>query len=85
MSIPEVRAAAEAAERVVLTGVVSECCVLSTAFAAIDMGCHVVWLKDAVSGFDRDKERGAELPVGKGGAGPVKRDGKEIVLKWILS
>ena len=61
MSIPEVRAAAEAAERVVLTGVVSECCVLSTAFAAIDMGCHVVWLKDAVAGFDRDKERGAEL------------------------
>ncbi len=61
MSIPEVRAAAEEAERVVLTGVVSECCVLSTAFAAIDLGCHVVWLKDAVSGFDRDKERGAEL------------------------
>lgn len=61
MKIPEVAAAARKAGRVVLTGVVSECCVLSTAFEAIDLGCKVVWLTDGVSGFDREKEKAAEL------------------------
>lgn len=61
MKIPEVAAAAQKAGRIVLTGVVSECCVLSTAFEAIDIGCKVVWLTDGVSGFDREKEKAAEL------------------------
>lgn len=61
VSVPAIRDAAIRSERLVLTGVVSECCVLSTAFAAIDLGCHVLWLYDAVSGFDTPKERGAEL------------------------
>lgn len=62
---PDVRAAALRARdcggRVVLTGVVAECCVLWTACAAIDLGCHVLYLTDAVSGLDRPKEAAAEL------------------------
>lgn len=56
MRIPELRAAAERAGRVVLTGVMSECCVLSTCMEAIDMGCHVVYLRDACSGDDATME-----------------------------
>lgn len=56
MPIPEVREAAETAERVVITGVVAECCVLATAMEAIDMGCHVVYLRDAASGVDDEAE-----------------------------
>lgn len=52
MLIPEVRAAARTAGRIVVTGVVSECCVLATCMEAIDMGCHVVFLPDACSGVD---------------------------------
>lgn len=61
VSVPEIRDAAMHCGRLILTGVVSECCVLSTAFAAIDLGCHVLWIRDAVSGFDVPKEQGAEL------------------------
>lgn len=56
MHIPALRDAAEAAERVVITGVVSECCVLSTCLSLIDMGCRVVYLKDACSGIDETYE-----------------------------
>ena len=60
LKVPEVkRAALEATARggrVVLTGVVAECCVLSTAFDAIDLGCEFIYVTDAVSGFDRPKE-----------------------------
>lgn len=47
--------------RLVLTGVVSECCVLSTAMAAIDLGAKVVYLKDAVSGSNKETEKAVEL------------------------
>ena len=59
MHIPELRAAAEKAERVVITGVVSECCVLSTCLSLIDMGCRVVYLQDACSGVDAAYEAAA--------------------------
>lgn len=56
MTIPEVRSAAtECIERggsVVVTGVVSECCVIATALEAVDMGCPVIYLKDACAGAD---------------------------------
>lgn len=61
MQIPELRAAALAAKRVVLTGVVAECCVLFTAIDLIDMGCKLVYLKDACSGFTKEKEAATEL------------------------
>lgn len=47
--------------RVVITGVVAECCVLSTAMAAIDLGCKVIYLKDAVAGSSKKSEKAAKL------------------------
>jgi nicotinamidase-related amidase len=61
LSIPQIREAARTATRVVLTGVVAECCVLWTAVDAIDLGCKVIYLTDAVSGFTRQKEEATEL------------------------
>ena len=40
------------ADRIILTGVVSECCVLSTFFEGIDLGCKLIWLTDATSGLN---------------------------------
>ena len=60
MTVPEIReAAAQCTARggsVVLTGVVSECCVLSTAFEAIDLGCPVIYITDACAGCSDDLE-----------------------------
>lgn len=61
LSIPEVLQAAKRAERVVVAGVVAECCVLSTVFALIDAGIYTIYLTDGVSGLDREKEAAAEL------------------------
>ncbi|MBR1911613.1 MAG: isochorismatase family protein [Treponema sp.] len=61
MSIPFIREQARKADRVVLTGVVAECCVLYTALEAMDMGCKVIYLKDCVSGFTKEKEAATEL------------------------
>ncbi|MBQ9537903.1 MAG: isochorismatase family protein [Treponema sp.] len=61
MSIPMLRDAARWAGRVVLTGVVAECCVLFTAIDLIDMGCKLVYLTDACSGFTKEKEAATEL------------------------
>lgn len=61
LAIPEVYAAAKQAGRVVVTGVVAECCVLSTVLALMDAGIYVVYLTDAVSGLSREKEAATEL------------------------
>lgn len=61
LAIPEVLAAARRADRVIITGVVAECCVLSTVFALIDEGIYTVYLTDAVSGLDLPKEQATEL------------------------
>ena len=50
--VPTIRKAAQKADRVILTGVVSECCVLSTFFEGIDLGCKLIWLTDATSGLN---------------------------------
>ena len=34
------------------SSVVSECCVLSTFFEGIDLGCKLIWLTDATSGLN---------------------------------
>ena len=60
LAIPEVLEAARQADRVVITGVVAECCVLSTVFALIDAGIYTVYLTDGVSGLDREKEEATE-------------------------
>ena len=61
VSIPDLRDAALHAGRVVITGVVAECCVLFTAIDLIDLGCKLVYLTDACPGFTREKEAAAEL------------------------
>lgn len=60
LSVPEIQAAAAECIRrggsVVLTGVVSECCVLATAFQLIDMGCPVIYITDACAGISDELE-----------------------------
>lgn len=58
--ISEVRERACRAGRVVITGVVSECCVLSTVFSAIDEGCKIIYLRDAVAGVTRQADQEVE-------------------------
>lgn len=55
-SIDEVKNEANKASCVVVTGVVAECCVLSTVMSLIDAGIYVVYLKDAVAGIDEETE-----------------------------
>lgn len=56
MRIPEVAKAAGQAERVLLAGVVAECCVLSTMMEAIDDGHRVVYLTDCAAGQSQQNE-----------------------------
>lgn len=53
-SIDYVREAAIKASCVIVTGVVAECCVLSTVMSLIDAGVYVIYLKDAVAGINED-------------------------------
>ena len=57
MKIPELVARAKAAEHIVLTGVVAECCVLSTMMEAIDQGHSVIYLYDCISGQTEANEQ----------------------------
>ncbi len=60
-SIPALRTAAldtcARGGRIVLTGVVADCCVLSTAFAGIDLGCKLVYLPDACAALNETSEK----------------------------
>jgi nicotinamidase-related amidase len=60
-SHPYIRAAADRAMihggDIVLTGVVSECCVLSTFFQEADLGYRFVYLKDACAGLNDETEK----------------------------
>ena len=56
-SIEEVRNRATEASCVVVTGVVAECCVLSTVMSLIDAGVYVMYLKDAVAGINEETEK----------------------------
>ena len=60
LSVPEVKRAAKNAGRVIVCGVVAECCVLSTAMALIDEGCYVIYLRDASAGIDKKTEEAVE-------------------------
>ena len=57
MKIPEVVQAAKKADHIVLTGVVAECCVLSTMMEAIDQGHSVIFLYDCISGQSQENEQ----------------------------
>ncbi len=63
LAIPEVLAACKKADRVVVGGVVAECCVIATVWALIDAGIPVVYLTDGVSGFDQAKEDATTLTL----------------------
>lgn len=54
--IPELVKAARQADRVLLAGVVAECCVLSTMMEGIDQGHRIVYLTDCVSGQSEQNE-----------------------------
>ena len=47
---------AEGYDRILLSGVVAECCVLATLMAAMDAGKKVVYLTDCVAGQSADYE-----------------------------
>ena len=59
-AIPQVRELAKHASRVVISGVVAECCVLSTVLSAIDAGCKVIYLTDAVAGLSEVSRKETE-------------------------
>lgn len=63
LTVPEVREAALHCGRLVLTGVVADCCVLWTAMEAIDLGIPVVYITDAVAGIDDESEAAADRVV----------------------
>ena len=63
LAIPEVLEACKKADRVIVGGVVAECCVIATVWALIDAGIKTVYLTDGVSGFDRAKEDATELTL----------------------
>ena len=54
--IPEIREAISRYDRILLTGVVAECCILATMTSLIDEGAHVCYLKDAISGQSQEWE-----------------------------
>ena len=47
---PDLAGICKTYERIVITGVVAHCCILSTIFSAIDTGSKVIYLTDAISG-----------------------------------
>ena len=57
MDCAALRSRLEGKKRVVLTGVVAECCVLATMMDAIDLGYEVIYLYDCVSGFTDENEK----------------------------
>jgi nicotinamidase-related amidase len=56
LSIPEIAQSLGKYDSVVLSGVVAECCIVSTALALIDAGAHVIYLSDAVAGQNAGNE-----------------------------
>lgn len=57
LGAPEVREAVNKASCVAVTGVVAECCVLSTVLSLIDEGIYVIYLRDAVAGITEEAEQ----------------------------
>lgn len=56
LKCPAVRSRLEGKKRVVLTGVVAECCVMATMMDAIDLGYEVIYLYDCISGLTDENE-----------------------------
>lgn len=60
LKLPELKRMAKSASCVVITGVVAECCVLSTVMDLIDAGIYVIYVKDAISGIRPETEKAVE-------------------------
>lgn len=56
LKVEEIREKARHAKRIVLAGVVAECCVLATLMEAIDDGLKVIYLKDCIAGQSSENE-----------------------------
>lgn len=56
LTVPRIRDIALSCDHVLLSGVVAECCVLSTMMEAIDLGCHTVLLTDCIAGQTPENE-----------------------------
>lgn len=81
LSIPAVREAALQAERVIVAGVVAECCVLATVMALIDEGVPVIYLTDATAGINSETEAATELVLSGLEPLQIKRMSAEQYLK----
>lgn len=62
-TIPQLQELLQNVKRVVIAGVVAQCCVLATLIGLIDRGIEVVYLKDAVAGQNQDSEQMTEAIV----------------------
>lgn len=54
--IEELIALAKQSDRVLLSGVVAECCVSATLLEGIDLGFEIIYLTDCISGQSRENE-----------------------------
>ena len=63
-SIKEVQAAADLATSVIVTGVVAECCVLSTVMSLIDTGKYIYYIYDAIAGATPETEQATMKVLG---------------------
>lgn len=62
-TIPALQDLFKDTRRVLIAGVVAQCCVLTTIIGLIDRGIEVVYLKDAVAGQSKDFEKMTEAIV----------------------
>lgn len=44
-------------DTIYITGVIAECCVLSTIFSLIDIGKKIIYCKDGIAGQSEEKEK----------------------------
>lgn len=56
-SIREIKKVVAEASSVIVTGVVAECCILSTVMSLIDAGEYVFYISDAIAGIDDETEK----------------------------
>lgn len=60
---PDVAMLCSMADRIVIAGVVSECCVLATILHGVDLGLPIIYLKDAASGLSQESDHMAETII----------------------
>lgn len=56
LGIPALQEMLNSIDRIIITGVVAQCCVLSTVMGLIDTGIPIIYLQDAVAGQSVDSE-----------------------------